>query len=65
MLLATPDHQEQAEDPRSHRQRQAFLRVQEEFGTFDSYIWRFVDGILSGMHGAGRGNYVQPPESTP
>jgi DNA-3-methyladenine glycosylase I len=22
----------------------AFLRVQEEFGRFDSYIWRFVDG---------------------
>jgi DNA-3-methyladenine glycosylase I len=21
-----------------------FLEVQEEFGTFDSYIWRFVDG---------------------
>lgn len=23
---------------------QAFLRVQEEFGSFDKYIWRFVDG---------------------
>jgi DNA-3-methyladenine glycosylase I len=23
---------------------QAFLAVQEEFGTFDAYIWRFVDG---------------------
>ena len=23
---------------------QAFLKVQEEFGTFDGYIWRFVDG---------------------
>jgi DNA-3-methyladenine glycosylase I len=22
----------------------AFLRVQEEFGSFDEYIWRFVDG---------------------
>lgn len=22
----------------------AFLTVQEEFGTFDAYIWRFVDG---------------------
>jgi DNA-3-methyladenine glycosylase I len=22
----------------------AFLRVQQEFGTFDSYLWRFVDG---------------------
>ena len=23
---------------------QSFLKVQEEFGSFDSYIWRFVDG---------------------
>lgn len=23
---------------------QAFLRVQEEFGSFDGYVWRFVDG---------------------
>jgi DNA-3-methyladenine glycosylase I len=23
---------------------QAFLRVQEEFGSFDAYVWRFVDG---------------------
>ena len=23
---------------------QAFLRVQEEFGTFDKYVWRFVGG---------------------
>jgi DNA-3-methyladenine glycosylase I len=22
----------------------AFLRMQEQFGTFDAYIWRFVDG---------------------
>jgi DNA-3-methyladenine glycosylase I len=22
----------------------AFLKVQEEFGSFDSYVWRFVDG---------------------
>jgi DNA-3-methyladenine glycosylase I len=26
------------------RNAQAFLRVQEEFGSFDRYIWRFVDG---------------------
>jgi DNA-3-methyladenine glycosylase I len=26
------------------RNAQAMLRVQEEFGTFDSYIWLFVDG---------------------
>ncbi|CAA9892312.1 DNA-3-methyladenine glycosylase I [Candidatus Methylobacter favarea] len=24
---------------------QAFLKVQQEFGSFDAYIWRFVDGI--------------------
>src|SRR5580765_3452966 len=23
---------------------QAFLKIQKEFGTFDKYIWRFVDG---------------------
>lgn len=23
---------------------QAFLKVQEEFGSFDGYVWRFVDG---------------------
>lgn len=23
---------------------QAFLKIQEEFGTFDAYAWRFVDG---------------------
>jgi len=23
---------------------QAFLKIQEEFGSFDNYIWRFVDG---------------------
>jgi len=26
------------------RNAKAFLRVQKEFGTFDAYIWRFVDG---------------------
>lgn len=26
------------------RSAKAFLAVQEEFGSFDSYIWRFVDG---------------------
>ena len=25
---------------------QAFLKVQEEFGSFDAYIWGFVDGKL-------------------
>ena len=28
----------------SIRNAQAFLRVQEEFGSFDAYLWRFVDG---------------------
>ena len=28
----------------SIRNAQAFLNVQEEFGRFDDYIWRFVDG---------------------
>ncbi len=23
---------------------QAFLQVQEEFGSFDAYLWSFVDG---------------------
>ena len=26
------------------RNAKAFLKVQEEFGSFDAYIWRFVDG---------------------
>jgi DNA-3-methyladenine glycosylase I len=26
------------------RNAQAFLRVQEHFGSFDAYVWRFVDG---------------------
>jgi DNA-3-methyladenine glycosylase I len=26
------------------RNAQAMLRVREEFGTFDSYIWQFVNG---------------------
>lgn len=28
----------------SVRNARAFIRVQEEFGSFDSYIWSFVDG---------------------
>jgi len=28
----------------SIRNAQAFLKIQEEFGSFDEYIWRFVDG---------------------
>jgi DNA-3-methyladenine glycosylase I len=26
------------------RNARAFLKIQEEFGSFDSYSWRFVDG---------------------
>jgi DNA-3-methyladenine glycosylase I len=26
------------------RNARAFLAIQEEFGSFDSYCWRFVDG---------------------
>lgn len=26
------------------RNAAAFLKIQEEFGSFDAYIWRFVDG---------------------
>ncbi|OQW72952.1 MAG: DNA-3-methyladenine glycosylase [Proteobacteria bacterium ST_bin11] len=29
---------------------QAFLRVQQEFGSFDHYIWRFVDGETRQNH---------------
>ncbi len=28
----------------SVKNAQAFLKVQDEFGSFDAYIWRFVDG---------------------
>ena len=28
----------------TNRNARAFLQVQSEFGTFDAYIWRFVDG---------------------
>ena len=26
------------------RNGRAFIKIQEEFGSFDSYCWRFVDG---------------------
>jgi DNA-3-methyladenine glycosylase I len=28
------------------RNARAFLRIQEEFGSFDAYVWRFVDGAV-------------------
>lgn len=55
--VARYDEKKQAEllqDPRIVRNRakiaasvlnaQAFLRIQEEFGSFDAYIWGFLDG---------------------
>jgi DNA-3-methyladenine glycosylase I len=40
----------------------AFLRVQDEFGTFDSYIWRFVDGKPVKNHWK---SMAQVPATTP
>ena len=31
-----------------------FLKVQEEFGSFDAYLWRFVDGVPAASGGDGR-----------
>ena len=44
----------------------AFLRVQQEFGSFDRYIWQFVDGkpqgeSLEGAKGAGDQQQSQTP----
>ena len=44
-LLANPEiirNRQKIES--SLRNARAFLEVQEEFGTFDAYSWRFVDG---------------------
>lgn len=40
----------------------AFLRVQEEFGSFDAYVWRFVDGtpVMSRLRSG-----AEIPASTP
>lgn len=32
----------------------AFLRIQQEFGSFDAYIWRFVEGCPRQNHWRGR-----------
>ena len=40
----------------------AFLRVQQEFGSFDRYIWRFVDGQPRQNHWAAS---TQVPASSP
>jgi len=40
----------------------AFLQVQKEFGSFDAYVWRFVDGVpVRNRRRAG----TPPPASTP
>ena len=41
---------------------QAFLKIQEEFGSFDAYLWRFVDG--KPIRNAWR-NIAEVPASTP
>lgn len=41
---------------------QAFLRVQEEFGSFDAYIWRFVEGRPKVNHWT---SLREVPASTP
>ena len=40
----------------------AFLKIQEEFGSFDSYVWRFVDGRPIGNRW---GTSLEIPVSTP
>ena len=40
----------------------AFLQVQEEFGTFDAYIWRFVEGRP--LQNTWRSLKEVPPRST-
>ncbi len=41
---------------------QAFLRVQAEFGSFDAYLWRFVDGQPIANHWP---DHTHVPASTP
>lgn len=40
----------------------AFLKIQQEFGSFDSYLWRFVDGQPVVNH---RGEFKDVPATTP
>lgn len=46
----------------SIRNAQAFLKVQDEFGSFDAYLWQFVDGhpIQNAWH-----NITEIPAKTP
>ena len=41
----------------------AFLRVQEEFGSFDSYLWRFTD--YQTLRNAGYDTWEEVPVSSP
>lgn len=74
-LVAGFDQQQQAEllqNPGIIRNRlkiaatidnaRAFLKVQEEFGSFDAYIWRFVNGVP--IRNAWR-TITEVPASTP
>jgi DNA-3-methyladenine glycosylase I len=43
---------------------QAFLRVQEDFGTFDAYVWRFVEqGTKRNPQGSWKKTPTRSPES--
>ncbi len=41
---------------------QAFLRIQEEFGSFDAYIWWFVDGKVIDSHLTSMSDYTPTTE---
>jgi DNA-3-methyladenine glycosylase I len=41
---------------------QKFLAVQEEFGSFDTFIWQFVEGVPQQNH---RRSHAEIPASTP
>jgi DNA-3-methyladenine glycosylase I len=45
------------------RNAQAFLKIQREFGSFDAYIWRFVDGKPRQNARQGRDLPASTPES--
>ncbi|MCH7630629.1 MAG: DNA-3-methyladenine glycosylase I [Proteobacteria bacterium] len=42
---------------------QAYLRIQQEFGSFDTYIWRFTDGQV--IRHSGMDNWEQLPVTSP
>lgn len=46
------------------RNARAFLAVQEEFGSFDAYCWRFVNGRPTSIDGTRCGRF-QRPQSNP